>query len=167
MPYILTQDSPSNARLRLWPHNMLAPRGFALVIGFSAFALSLPMLALLGSPVLWGLLPFAGIVLVGLWFALQRNWRDRRIVEEMQIDRDTVHLRHVPASGAEQEWRADLHWVSLTLTPRGGPVPQYLTLTGGGRVVELGAFLTPDERVALHEALTVLLVRMRSFARPD
>ena len=84
----------------------------------------------------------------------------------MQISRDAVHLRHVTATGTVQEWCADLHWVSLTLTPRGGPVPQYLTLSGGGRVVELGVFLTPDERVELHEALSALLIRMRSLAPP-
>jgi len=166
MPYTLTQDSPTHASLRLWPHNTLAPRGFVLVIALSALALALPMLALLGSPALWGLLPFAGLVLAGLWFALQRNWRDRRVVEDMQISRDTVHLRHVTAKGVVQDWRADLHWVSVTMTPRGGPVPQYLTLSGGGRVVELGAFLTPDERVALYGALSALLIRLRSCARP-
>ncbi len=167
MPYTLTQDSPSRASLRLWPHNTLAPRGFVLVIALSALALALPMLALLGSPAVWGLLPFAGLVLAGLWVALTRNWRDRRIVEQMQLDRDCVHLRHVSANGTVQEWHADLHWVSLTLTPRGGPVPQYLTLSGGGRVVELGTFLTPEERVALHDALSALLIQLRSSARPD
>lgn len=162
MPYTLHHDSPSHASLRLWPHNMLGSRGFVVVISSSALALALPMLALLGSPALWGLLPFAGLVLGGLWFALARNWRDRRIVEQMQISRETVYLRHVSAAGTVQEWRAELPWVTLTLTPQGGPVPYYLTLGGGGREVELGVFLTPEERVALHEALSSLMMRLRS-----
>jgi len=32
-------------------------------------------------------------------------------------------------------------------------VPQYLTLSGGDRQVELGAFLTPQERLALKDML--------------
>jgi uncharacterized membrane protein len=32
-------------------------------------------------------------------------------------------------------------------------VPNYLTLSGGGREVELGAFLTPVERVELKDTL--------------
>lgn len=164
MPYTLTHDTPTNARLRLWPHNTLAPRGFALVIGFSATALALPMLALLGSPALWGLLPFAALVLWALWYALQRNWRDRRIVEEMRLSRSRIDLRHVAPDGRVQQWQADPHWVSLNLIPRGGPVPNYLTLTGGGREVELGVFLTPDERSALHDELSRLLIRLRSYS---
>lgn len=164
MPYVLTRQTPGLATLKLWPHNTLAPRGFALVIGLSALALSLPLLALLGSPVLWGLLPFAGLALWGLWYALQRNWRDRRIIEEMHLSRSLVHLRHVEPGGTTLEWQADPHWVTLNLTRRGGPVEQYLTLTGGGREVELGRFLTPEERVALHGELAELLIQLRSFS---
>jgi uncharacterized membrane protein len=40
-------------------------------------------------------------------------------------------------------------------------VPQYLTLSGGGRVVELGAFLTEAERVALKGEIERLLVSLR------
>jgi len=164
MPYTITQNGPSHATLRLWPHNTLAPRGFVVVIGLSALALALPMLALLGSPALWGLLPFAMAALAGLWIALQRNWRDRRITEEMRLTCDTVHLRHISPSGAAREWQAELPWVALTLTRSAGPVPQYLTLSGGGREVELGAFLTPQERLRLHDELHALLIRLKSHA---
>jgi uncharacterized membrane protein len=43
--------------------------------------------------------------------------------------------------------------VRVILHARGGPVPQYLTLQGGDREVELGAFLTPPERVGLKDTL--------------
>jgi uncharacterized membrane protein len=35
----------------------------------------------------------------------------------------------------------------------GGPVEHYLTLKGAGREVEIGAFLSEDERKALHGEL--------------
>ena len=38
-----------------------------------------------------------------------------------------------------------------------GPVPQYLTLRGGPREVELGAFLTEEERQRLHADLSTRL----------
>lgn len=163
MPYTLTHDAPAHATLRLWPHNTLAPRGFVWVVGGTAAVLALPLVAVVGTPALWGLLPFAGLALWGLWYALQRNWRDRRILEEMDLSRARVHLRRTEARRV-QEWQADPGWVTLTLTARGGPVPQYLTLTGGGREVELGAFLTPPERQRLHAELSQVLRDLRSYA---
>ncbi len=165
MPYTLTHDGPTHARLRLWPHNALNPRGLAVVIGMTAATLALPLLAVLASPVFWGLLPFALIALWGLWFALDRNQRDRRILEEMDLSRSAVTLLRTDPKGLH-DWQADPHWVTLRLIPRGGPVTQYLTLTGGGREVELGAFLVPAERLRLHDELSALLVRLKSFSGP-
>jgi uncharacterized membrane protein len=163
MPYALTPTG-KDWELRLWPHNALPARGFAAVIGISAGALALPMLAVLGHPVLWGLLPFAALALWGLWYAIRRNWQDRSVFEEMHLSRDALHLRRLNPKAPVQEWHADPHWVTLRLTPKGGPVEQYLTLTGGGREVELGAFLTPDERISLHDELQGLLIRLKSYA---
>ena len=163
MPYEL-RHSGKRWTLRLWPHNALAPRGFATVIALSATVLALPLLAVLGNAVLWGILPFAMLALWALWYAIQRNWRDRSVFEEMALSRRELHLRRIDPRGPVQEWRADPHWVTLHLSASGGPVEQYLTLTGGGREVELGAFLTPGERVMLHDELADLLIRLKSYA---
>jgi len=164
MPYTLTRTDETHARLRAWPHNALNPRGFVMVIALTAATLAMPLIAVLGSSVLWGLLPFAGLALWGLWYGLDRNWKDRAILEEMTLDRQAVHLIRTNPRGPQQEWRADPHWVSLRLVPRGGPVENYLILAGGGREVELGAFLTPGERAQLHEELAALLMRLKSYA---
>lgn len=160
MPYVLSRQG-AEWRLRLWPHNALTARGFAAVIGVSAGMLTLPLLAVLGQPVLWVLLPFAGLALWGLWAGLRRNLRDRSVLEEMRLARDGLHLRRLDPRGPVQEWRAHPAWVALHLIPKGGPVAQYLTLTGGGREVELGAFLTPDERIALHDELGRVLAALK------
>ena len=163
MPWTLTRTSPTEAHLTARPHNALNPRGFAMVIGMTAATLALPLIAVLGSPVLWGLLPFAAIALWGLWLGLDRNWRDRQITEEMRFTRQSVHLsRQSPRDGL-QEWQADPHWATLRLIPRGGPVENYLVLGGGGREVELGSFLTPAERAQLHDEVSALLIRLRSY----
>jgi uncharacterized membrane protein len=162
MPYTL---SPSGHAwtLVLTPHNALQPRGFVAVIALSAAVLALPMLAVLGHAVLWGLLPFAGLALWGLWLGLTRNRRDRSVVEEMRLARSGLHLRRINPRGPVQEWRADPAWVVLNLIPHGGPVEHYLTLSGGGREVELGAFLTPQERIALHGDLSRVLLALKSY----
>jgi len=164
MPYTLKTHSPTHISLRAWPHNALPARGFAMAIALAAASLSIPLLAVIGSPILWGLLPFAGLAVWGLWYGLQRNWQDRQILEEMEITRTGIHLTRQNPRGPAQEWHADPYWVTLHLRPGGGPVEQYLTLTGGGREVELGAFLTPEERQDLHEHLSRALVTLKSHA---
>lgn len=161
MPYRLT---PCGAywTLRLWPHNALGARGFVAVIAISATALSLPLLAVVGSAALWGLLPFDALALAALWIALRRNREDRSVYEEMHLSRQSVHLHRHNPRGAAQEWRAHPAFVALHLIPHGGPVPHYLTLTGGGREVELGAFLTPEERIALHDELARILQALKT-----
>jgi len=164
MPYALTPATGSDWHLSLWPHNALSAPGFAAVIGISAALLALPLLTVLGNPVLWGILPFAGLALGALWLALRRNWRDRSVTEVMDLSRRGLHLHRENPRGPAQDWHADPAWVALRLIPEGGPVPNYLTLSGGGREVELGAFLTPEERVALHDDLARVLMALKSYA---
>ena len=68
--------------------------------------------------------------------------------------------RHGPR-GKRQDWQANPHWVRLMLHPTGGPVPHYLTLAGNGREVELGAFLSEDERLILKDDLQRRLNALR------
>ena len=155
MPYQWT-DTPSDKRLRLWPHQSMTPEGFSWFIGVTALMLTLPLFAVLGSAVAWVLLIFFLAVLWGVWRAIMANKAARQMHEELRLSPDQVHLKHVPAEGAAKTWLANPHWVTVHIRPK-GPVEAYLTLRGGGREVELGAFLTPDERKELYsELLTVI-----------
>jgi uncharacterized membrane protein len=130
-------------------------------VGVTSIMLALPLITQIGHPGLWVLLPCLLAALAGLWAALARNARDRAITEDVTLTADDVTLtRHGPR-GQRQDWQANPHWLRLTLHESGGPVPQYLTLSGGGRVVELGAFLTEAERVALKAEIESLLVTLR------
>lgn len=141
------------AVLRLWPHRSLPARGFVLFIGLTCALVALPLLAVLGTPVLWGLLPFVAMGIGGLWIAIARNYRDGQVLEELSIWTDHLRLvRHDPRQ-APRTWEANPYWTRLNLRALGGPVEDYLTLNGAGREVELGAFLSPRERRELYEAL--------------
>ncbi|MGL5011013.1 MAG: DUF2244 domain-containing protein [Paracoccaceae bacterium] len=159
MPY---QWSPSpEPHLRLWPYRSLSPRGFVWFIGTTAALIALPLITLIGQPVWWGLLPFIGAALAAIWFALNRNTRDAAILEELHLTPTRITLtRHAPRS-APQQWEANPHWVQLHLYPTEGPVPQYLTLRGNGREVELGSFLSEEERVTLRQELHKALTEIR------
>lgn len=153
MPYEWLPSRDGTQHLHLWPHRSLTRRGFVGFVGLTAALIALPLLGTLGTPVLWALLPFLLGTIWAIWFALRKNGRDREIVEDLALTARRVTLvRHGP-KGRRQAWEANPYWVRVTLHPTGGPVPNYLTLTGEGREVELGAFLSEEERIALHDEL--------------
>jgi uncharacterized membrane protein len=154
MPYEWTApQKDGTAELHLWPYRSLHRRGMVWFIALTAGLLALPAMALIGSPILWGLLPFLVGAVAAIWWALQRSFRDGEIVEVLRITHGEVALtRHGPR-GRRQDWQANPHWVQVKLHAAGGPVPKYLTLRGAGREVELGAFLTEAERVTLDHEL--------------
>jgi uncharacterized membrane protein len=143
------------------PHRSLGDRGFALFITATACLLALPILALLGTPALWVILVFVLAALAAIWLALRRNQRDLALTETLTLSRDEARLTRRAPDGSEQVWMANPHWVRVILYPTEGPVPDYLTLKGGDREVELGAFLTPEERRALAGELRTELARLR------
>jgi len=170
MPYEWSASRESGKtvrRLRLWPHRSLPRKGFATVI-LGAFAMIiLPLFPLLGTVFVWELLPFLLMALAGLWWGLQRSYRDAQLSEELRIDPDEVHLRRIPPRGQVREWRCQSHWSKVQIHRSGGPVADYVTLRGCGREVEIGAFLSQDERKALFRDLSEALEDARRPVPPD
>ncbi|WP_442793954.1 DUF2244 domain-containing protein [Paracoccus sp. SMMA_5_TC] len=145
-------------RLELWPHRSLPPQGFVWVIGLTAGFLALPLVAVIGRTALWGLLPFAGLAVWALWAAIRRSYRCPR--EVMDLSRDRLALRRSDPGKPDRSWQTNPYWVRVSLR-QGGPVEDYLVLTDGRREVELGAFLAPEERVALSDELNQRLEALR------
>ncbi len=150
-----------DAVLVLWPYRSLTRRGFVWFVGLTAGLISLPLLAALGTVVLWGLLPFLAAAVAGIWWALARSWRDGELTETLTLAPGRVTLVRRAPDGTEQHWEANPYWVAVQVYPSGGKVPHYLTLKGEGREVELGAFLTGEERLRLAEEIRAALARLR------
>ena len=161
MPYEWTTSTPELQTLRLWPYRSLTDTGFVWFIGTTAALIALPLVVMVGKPVLWGLLPFVVGAVAAIWWALRSNARDRTILEELSLSPEQITLtRHNPR-GTSQSWQANPFWVRLNVHASGGPVPHYVTLNGNGREVEIGAFLSEDERVALGRELGACLSALR------
>lgn len=164
MPYEWTSDpkTPNQRHLVAWPYRSLPPKGFVWFIGITACLFLLPLLGLLGSPVLWVILFCAVLTIAAIWFAIDHNWRAMRIREDFVITPSTVQLTRMNANKRIQSWDANTHWVDLRMAPTGGPVPNYLTLSGGHRIVEIGAFLTAGERKTLYTEIQSALAQSRA-----
>ena len=161
MPYEWSTTTTRNGQarhLRLWPHRSLPRKGFAGFILVTFALLLIPLSAVLGTGVLWGLLPFLLLTVAGIWWALERSYRDARVQEDLVLDAEEVTLTRADARGDIQDWECQTYWARAQMHIEGGPVPFYVTLSGKGREVEIGAFLSEDERKALYGELSQALV---------
>ncbi len=144
-------------RLTLWPHRSLPRKGFAAFILLTFAMFLLPLLAVLGTVVLWWLLPFLLATLGLTWYFIERSYNDARLTEVLSLWDDRVELVRTEPDGTRQDWQANPHWVRVAIHSHGGPVENYITLRGNNRTVEIGAFLSPEERQKLYEDLSRLM----------
>lgn len=161
MPYQWSPSPDAPQSLRLWPHRSLPRRGFAAVVLGTFTFITIPLLPLLGTVLLWGLLPFLLMAVGGIWWALERSYKDGEILETLTFTTETLNLERVNPKGDRQSWDCNPYWARAQMHTTGGPVPFYVTLTGNGRTVEIGAFLSEDERKSLYGELANALMYMR------
>ena len=162
MPYQWSDipDQKAARQLLLWPHRSLPRRGFAAYVLGTFTLITIPLYPFLGTALLWGLLPFLMLVVIGLWWGLEGSYRSGRMTEELTITPDEMSLRRTDPKGDTREWHCNSYWAQVQMHPKGGPVEHYVTLKGGGREVEIGAFLSEDERKALYEELSRAIRRI-------
>ena len=94
-----------------------------------------------------------------MYFALQQNHKQRQILEVLTLEEDSVKLIHTPAKGDAVTRDCNRYWTQVSKHETSGPVPNYITLKGMGREVEIGAFLSEDERLTLFDDLQRALKR--------
>ncbi|MFD1795320.1 DUF2244 domain-containing protein [Paracoccus aurantiacus] len=161
MPYIWS-DVGDARQMRATPHRSLPRKGFVWFIGITASLLCLPLLAVLGNVILWALLPFMLAAIAAIWWAIELSYRSGTSEEILRITPERITVTRLDPDGAKREWSANPYWIRATIRP--GPVDDYLTLTGdheSGREIELGAFLTPEERRDLQRDVNRELARIR------
>jgi uncharacterized membrane protein len=142
----------------LWPNQSLTRRGHVIAMATAAAGLAWPLVAMAGTPAFWGLAPFLALAFAAIWFAIDRNGKQLCIEERLTLWRDEMRVERREPSGRLLRWQAEPLRVRLRLH-KDAKVDDYLTLAGGGREIELGAFLAPEERVALASEIENALTR--------
>ena len=145
-------DAPKE-ELHLWPYRSLLRRDFVVFISATVLLIVVPLFAVIGSPVLWGLLPFFIIAIWGIWYALQRSYKDGEILDELRIWPDRMTLNHIHPRHGTKSWEDNPYWVHVKIDRKNDRIVNYLTLKGAVREVELGSFLSEDERATLYDDL--------------
>ncbi|MBN2739478.1 MAG: DUF2244 domain-containing protein [Rhodobacteraceae bacterium] len=171
MPYRWIETAPTEGQaagapateLHLWPYRSLPRKGFVIFIVIFVTLISLPLFAVLGRVELWWLLPFIMATVAGVWWAISASYRTGEVREVLSFSPQKLRLiRRDPGRVEPRDWEANPHWVRVEMHVKGGPVPNYLTLRGGPREVEIGAFLTPEERRELQGELTRHIAKARA-----
>lgn len=142
----------------LWPNRSMTPTLRRTMLGAAAIGLSIPLLPAWGTPVFWGLLPFLLLALGMLWTGFRLNDRRLQLTEVLTVWRDEVRVERTEPSGHIRRWAADPFKVR-TILHESARLENYLTLKGGSREIELGAFLSPWERASLKEEVDAALLR--------
>lgn len=156
-----TRQDPPLYKVLLWPNRSLPQSGFQQTLLFTAFMLSIPLIPLLGTPVAWALLPFLVATLLALWYSIKRNYKDGELTEELRLWPDFIAVVRREPRGKIREWSANPYWVTAHLH-KDARLENYLTLKGNGREIELGAFLSPEERATLYDDITRALSKARA-----
>ena len=135
------------------------------LLALLALGLAIPLVPLAGTKAAWGMLPFLLAALVALYFAFRRSYDDGRLCEELRLWPDLIAVERREPRGRVLRWQANPFWVRLRLRDD-ARIEKYLTLEGGGREIELGAFLSPGEREDLHRQIGAALDRLRAGGLP-
>ena len=91
-----------------------------------------------------------------------KSYSPETVKEVVLIGPKEISITRFEANGKQNFWKANNYWVKVKLYPEGQIVENYLTLVGNNREVELGAYLSPNERVLVQQRIESALSRVRS-----
>ncbi len=142
--------------LELTPRCSLTPSGaraFVAIVGATTFGVAV-LFALQG---LWPVLPFAGLEIALLAWAVRASMREGSKRETITLDDQSITIRRRSQAGEHflvfprHGSKVKLHAPSTALHP------SRLTLESPGQACEVGRFLTEDERRSLAARLKQLV----------
>lgn len=140
-------DAPLLA-LTLWPHRSLPRKSYPGLLMLVAAGFALPVGAVIQFKGGWVIAAFAAGATGLLHYFMRATYRTGRVRETLELWPDLLRVARDDPGGRRRVWEANPHWVRVSLhdTPS---VRSYLVLSASGEEVELGAFLTAEERRAL------------------
>jgi uncharacterized membrane protein len=148
----------SCSEIRLTPNCSLTPRGAALFFGSVAFG-TLLVAGLVASQGFWPVLPFAGLELALLAWALHQSMQRRFHTQTITVSDSEVAVAEVDR---QRSYRVVFprHWAQVKMRDGFSPLqPSRLSIESHGRRCEVGSFLNEQERRGLAQRLRRLIGR--------
>ena len=142
---------------RLTPHRSLGPRGF-LVLMAVLCAVSFIAGVIFWLAGAWPVVGFFGLDVLLVYLAFKLNYASARRYETVEISGDELIVRRVVPGREPKQWTFHPYWVRVEMESDGefyGP----LYLTSHGTRLQIGAFLSGEERRDFADALRDALAR--------
>ena len=156
------KSEPTFLRMRLAPNRSLDSYGTKIVFLVIAFGFLLPIIPFIGSPIGTTLTIFSGLTFYLFLIMLQRNFQEGNTFEEIYISKRKIIVVHQEKNKEQKIWEGNPYWTRVKLDINNQKLKNYLTLVGKGRHIELGAFLSPDERIELKDKIQIALAKANS-----
>lgn len=151
--------TPPSARIEIAPHCSLTPRAARLFF-LSTCVVSFTIAGLVAAQGFWPVLPFAGLEMALLGWALKtsmarRHHRQTITVSEDSVEVEEARLRHSSRVVFPR------HWAQVRIHAGSSPLhPSRLVIESHGRGCEIGGFLNEQERQGLARRLRRLIGRV-------
>ena len=157
-----SNKDPTFLRMRLVPNRSLDSYGTKVVFALIACGFLLPIIPFIGSPIGTTLTIFSGLTFYLFLTLLQKNFQQGNTFEEILILKNKIIVVHKEKNKEQKTWEGNPYWTRVHLDFNNPKLKNYLTLTGKGRHIELGAFLSPDERAELRDKIQNALAKAKS-----
>lgn len=153
------EKTPARFDAILQSHSSLKPQGFMLVmalIGVTSFIAGIAFV-IAGA---WPVFGFLGLDVALVYVAFKMNYHDARRYETVTLTDDELTVRKISPSGRRRTFRFQPYWLQVDLDDPPGPGSE-LTLRSHGMALEIGKFLTADEKADFARALRAELRGLR------
>ncbi|MGH7004484.1 MAG: DUF2244 domain-containing protein, partial [Alphaproteobacteria bacterium] len=111
----------------------------------------------------WPVFGFLGLDVLLIYIAFRASYRSGRLVETIKLTDSALEVRRVDAYGRGAAWRVPPTWLRVEID-NAGEHDCRVTVRSHGESFVVGAFLAPDERKDLAEALRAALGHQRRAA---
>ena len=155
-------SEPTFLKMRLVPNRSLDSYGTKVVFAVIGCGFLLPIIPFIGSPIGTTLTIFSGFTFYLFLTLLQKNFQQGNTFEEVLILKNKIIVIHKGKNKEKKTWEGNPYWTRVHVDFNNPKLKNYLTLTGKGRHIELGAFLSPDERIELRDKIQNALAKANS-----
>lgn len=153
-------SAPVYLDAELRPNRSLSPRGFRWLMGGLVLLSFIAGMAFVSIGA-WPVFGFFGLDVLLIWLAFRANYKSGNLFEYLKLTRDRLEVKRVHPSGASHVWSFQPWWVRVSI-PRPVEHESQLTLSSHGKSVVVGAFLSPEERGEVADALEDALQKART-----